>query len=75
MVMGGFYSGVKNLINLASTCIYPCDVKNPLTENLVLTGSLEQTNKSYALAKISTLRLCEYIRKEDPSFRCKSIIP
>jgi len=75
VVMGGFYSGVKNLINLASTCIYPREAKNPLTEDLVLSGSLEQTNEGYALAKISTLRLCEYIRREDSSFIYKSIIP
>lgn len=75
VVMGGFYSGVKKLINLASTCIYPREARNPLTEDLVLTGSLEQTNEGYALAKISTLRLCEYIRREDPSYVYKSIIP
>ncbi len=75
VVMGGFRSGVKNLINLASTCIYPRNADNPLREDQVLSGKLEQTNEGYALAKISILRLCEYIRKEDPSFAYKSIIP
>lgn len=75
VVMGSFFSGVKNFINLASTCIYPREASNPLTEDMVLTGSLEETNEGYALAKISTLRLCQYIRKEDPSFIYKSIIP
>ena len=67
--------GIKKLINLASSCIYPRDAPNPLIEEMVLRGQLEPTNEGYALAKIFTLRLCEYINREDAGFRYKTLIP
>lgn len=67
--------GIKKLINLASSCIYPRDAANPLSEDLVLRGQLEPTNEGYALAKIVTLRLCEYIHREDASLEYKTLIP
>ena len=75
VIMGGFNSGVKNLINLASSCIYPLEAKSPLKEDTLLSGPLEKSNEGYALAKISILRLCEYITREDSSYIYKSIIP
>ena len=75
VVMGGFNSGVKNFINLGSSCIYPREAKSPLKEDMLLSGFLEKSNEGYALAKISIIRLCEYIRREDPSYLYKSIIP
>lgn len=75
VIMGGFNSGVKNLINLASSCIYPLEAKSPLKEDTLLSGPLEKSNEGYALAKISILRLCEYITREDSSYFYKSIIP
>jgi GDP-L-fucose synthase len=69
------HNGVKNLINLGSSCMYPKDAKNPLTEKSILKGELEPTNEGYALAKIMTSRLCEYINKEDYRFNYKTIIP
>lgn len=75
VVMGGATAGVKQLLNLASTCIYPASANNPLSEDLVLSAPLEPTNEGYALAKIATLRLCQYIRREQPSFLYKTIIP
>ena len=68
-------AGIKKLLNLSSSCIYPRNLDNPLTEDLILTGELEPTNEGYALAKIITLRLCEYIHKEDNSFQYKTFIP
>ena len=50
--------GVKKLMNLGSTCIYPRLAKQPIKEESLLTGSLEPTNDAYALAKISILKLC-----------------
>lgn len=66
---------VKNLINLSSSCMYPRAAKNPLSEELILKGELEPTNEGYALAKIMTTKLCEYIHKEDASYNYKTIIP
>jgi GDP-L-fucose synthase len=66
---------IKKLINLASSCMYPRDAKNPLAEDLILKGELEPTNEGYALAKIFSTRLCEYINREDCTFFYKTIIP
>ena len=56
--------GVKRLLFLGSTCIYPRMAPQPIPEAALLSGSLEQTNEGYALAKISGLKLCEFIRRE-----------
>ena len=75
VIMGAHEAGVKHLINLGSTCIYPRAAPNPLREDYILTGELEPTNEGYAIAKIFALRLCEFIRREDPSFLYKTLIP
>ncbi len=75
VIMGAKAAGVKRLINLGSTCIYPRAAPNPLREEMMLTGELEPTNEGYAIAKIFALRLCEYIRREDDSFLYKTLIP
>lgn len=67
--------GVKKLLNLASSCMYPRQAANPLGEELILKGELEPTNEGYALAKIFATRLCEYIRRESPEFDYKTFIP
>ena len=67
--------GIKRLINLGSSCMYPRNHNEPLREELVLKGELEPTNEGYALAKVVTARLCEYIMREDASFQYKTIIP
>ena len=56
--------GVKRLLFLGSTCIYPRLAPQPIREDALLSGSLEKTNEGYALAKISGLKLCEFIRRE-----------
>ena len=68
-------AGVKNLINLGSSCMYPREADNPLNESLILQGELEPTNEGYALAKIVSTRLCEYIVREDSTKNYKTIIP
>lgn len=68
-------TGVKQLLNLGSSCMYPRNRNEPLAEELVLKGELEPTNEGYALAKVVTARLCEYITREDPSFQYKTLIP
>ena len=59
-VIGESYRhGVKKLVFLGSTCIYPRDAAQPMTEDALLTSPLEYTNEPYAIAKIAGLKLCE----------------
>lgn len=75
VVLAARNCGVAQLINLGSSCMYPKEANNPLKEEYILTGELEPTNEGYALAKITTAKLCEYISKETPEFQYKTIIP
>ena len=75
VIMGAWSAGVRDLINLGSTCMYPAAAPNPLSEDMILTGPLELTNEGYALAKIMAMRLCDYINREDPRARFKTLIP
>lgn len=52
-------NGVKKLLFLGSTCIYPKDAPQPILEDALLTGQLEYTNEPYAIAKIAGLKMCE----------------
>lgn len=54
-----FRHHVKKLLFLGSTCIYPRDAKQPITEDALLTSPLEYTNEPYAIAKIAGLKMCE----------------
>jgi GDP-L-fucose synthase len=56
--------GVKKLLYLGSSCIYPRDCAQPMTEAQLLTGSLEPTNEPYAIAKIAGIKLCEAYRRQ-----------
>jgi len=67
--------GIKKIINLGTSCMYPRDAKNPLQETMILKGELEPTNEGYAIAKIMAERLCRYIMREDSSFQYKTLIP
>ncbi len=57
-------SGVKRLLFLGSSCIYPKHAPQPMPEDCLLTGPLEPTNEAYAIAKITGLELCQYHRKQ-----------
>ncbi len=59
-----YESGVKKLLFLASSCIYPKLAPQPLKEEYLLTGSLEPTNEAYAMAKIAGVKLCETYNKQ-----------
>lgn len=54
-----YLNGVKKLMFLGSTCIYPKNCPQPIKENYLLTGSLEYTNEPYAIAKIAGIKMCE----------------
>ena len=57
-------SGVKRLLFLGSSCIYPKYAEQPIKEETLLTGELETTNEWYAIAKIAGIKLCESLRKQ-----------
>jgi len=63
-VHGAYQAGVKRLLFLGSSCIYPKQVPQPMAETSLLTGPLEPTNEAYAIAKIAGLKLCEFYRKQ-----------
>lgn len=75
VLMAAKGAGIKKFMNLSSSCMYPRNAKSPLSEELILKGELEFTNEGYALAKVSSTRLCEYIHREDNSFQYKTVIP
>ena len=69
-----FAAGVKQLLQLGSSCIYPRDAAQPMAENALLTGTLEPTNEPYAIAKIAGIKLCEsYNRQHGVDYR--SVMP
>lgn len=75
IALAAYKANVKKLINLGSSCMYPKDFSGQLSEEMILGGHLEPTNEGYALAKIVTARLCDYIRIENKYFLYKTIIP
>ncbi len=69
-----FIAGVRRLLFLGSSCIYPKTVPQPMAENALLTGVLEPTNEPYAIAKIAGIKLCEsYNRQHGTDYR--SVMP
>jgi GDP-L-fucose synthase len=56
--------GVKRLLYLGSSCIYPRDASQPIAEDQLLTGPLEPTNEAYAIAKIAGMKLCQFYREQ-----------
>ena len=69
-----YISGVKKLLFLGSSCIYPKFAKQPMAESALLTGQLEPTNEPYAIAKIAGIKLCEsYNRQYGVDYR--SVMP
>ena len=71
LIHGSYLAGVKKLIFLGSSCIYPRDCKQPIKEEYLLTGPLEQTNEPYALAKIAGIKMIEnYNRQYKINYLC-----
>jgi GDP-L-fucose synthase len=64
VVHSAFRHGVKRLLFLGSTCIYPKHAPQPMPEDCLLTGPLEPTNEAYAVAKIAGLKLCQSYRRQ-----------
>ncbi len=64
VVEASYRSGVEKLLYLGSSCIYPRDADQPMTEDALLTGPLEPTNEPYAIAKIAGIKLCQSYRSQ-----------
>ena len=74
VIDAAYTSGVKKLLFLGSSCIYPKLAQQPMSEEALLSGYLEATNEPYAIAKISGIKLCEsYNRQYDVDYR--SVMP
>ena len=69
LIHSAYLNGVKKILFLGSSCIYPRNCTQPIKEGYLLTGELEQTNEPYALAKIAGIKLCEnYYRQYGCNF-------
>ncbi|MCI9286153.1 MAG: GDP-L-fucose synthase [Muribaculaceae bacterium] len=64
VIRAAWRNGCRKLLFLGSSCIYPRMAPQPMPESCLLTSSLEKTNEAYALAKISGLKYCEYLRRQ-----------
>lgn len=67
--------GVRRLLNIGSSCMYPREAPNPLKVESLLTGRFEPTNEGYAVAKVLAGKLCEYIAAQAPEYQYRTLIP
>ena len=71
LINGAYRNGIKKLIFLGSSCVYPKFCKQPIKEKYLLDGKLEKTNEPYAIAKIAGIKLCEsYNFQYKTNFKC-----
>ena len=71
LIYGAYLAGVKDLIFLGSSCIYPKNCKQPIKENYLLDGKLEETNDAYAIAKIAGVKMCQsYNEQFGLNYKC-----
>jgi len=75
IIHSAFLSGIKKLLFLGSSCIYPKNANQPMKEEELLTGKLEPTNEPYAIAKIAGIKMCEsynrqYGKSHSIDYRC-----
>ena len=64
IIHSAYLSGIKKLLFLGSSCIYPKNIEQPIKENQLLTGKLESTNEPYAIAKIAGIKMCESYNRQ-----------
>ena len=71
IIHSAYLCGIKNLIFLGSSCVYPRNSKQPIKEKYLLTGKLEKTNDAYAIAKIAGIKMCEsYNLQYNTNYKC-----
>ena len=64
VIHASYKNGVKKILNLGSSCIYPRLAPQPMKEDCLLTSELEKTNEAYAIAKISAIKMCRYYNEQ-----------
>jgi GDP-L-fucose synthase len=64
VIHASYKTGVKKLLNLGSSCIFPKYAQQPIKEEYLLAGKLEETNEPYAIAKIAAIKLCKYYNEQ-----------
>ena len=74
IIDAAYRNGVKKLVFLGSSCIYPKMAKQPISEDALMTGPLEPTNDAYATAKIAGIRMCRAYRQQY-GFNAISLMP
>ena len=71
LIHSAYLCGIKNLIFLGSSCVYPRLCKQPIKESYLLNGQLEKTNDAYAIAKIAGIKMCEsYNEQYKTNYKC-----
>ena len=71
LIHGAYLAGIKNIIFLGSSCVYPKKCKQPIREQYLLRGELENTNDAYAVAKIAGIKMCQsYNEQYKTNYRC-----
>ncbi len=74
IIMASYESGVKNFINIGSSCIYPKNIKTKIKENLIFKGNFEPTNEGYAISKFLSIKICKFI-SEKKGYNYKTLVP
>jgi GDP-L-fucose synthase len=75
VVLAAHAAGVQQFVNLGSSCMYPHALGGPLQEQQIGAGALEPTNEGYALAKLHTMRLVQYLRRQEPTLHYATLVP
>ena len=71
LIHGAYKCGIKELIFLGSSCVYPKNCKQPIKEDYLLSGKLEETNDAYAIAKIAGIKMCQsYNEQYNTNYKC-----
>ena len=71
LIYGAYKCGIRELIFLGSSCVYPKNCKQPIKEDYLLNGKLEETNDAYAIAKISGIKMCQSFNEQyNTNYRC-----
>jgi GDP-L-fucose synthase len=71
LIHSAYLCGIKNLIFLGSSCVYPRNCKQPIKESYLLDGKLESTNDAYAVAKIAGIKMCQsYNEQYNTNYKC-----
>ena len=71
LIHSAYLCGIKNLISLGSSCVYPRKCKQPIKESYLLDGKLESTNDAYAIAKIAGIKMCQsYNEQYKTNYKC-----